>query len=148
MISLKRLIMKPGSPDRAIEQGYTQAESALARIAHVNRLSRDIMDIKFYEVDVNTTTNIRINSKKGIVEVLNADAGEDNYVFYLQNSEITSDHDKFYVQLSVYSSGNNVVPVIIGRGFSGDQFQIQVQNVNPAADWGLFYFYYEIVKID
>lgn len=148
MISLKRLIMKPGSPDRAIEQGYTQSESALARIAHVNRLSRDIMDIKYYSVDVNVSTTLRIFSKKGIVEVTNLSDSSTDQALYLENAEITSEHDKFYIQLTAYSDNQDVTPIVIGRGFSGNQFQIQIKNLDAATDWGLFYFYYEIVKID
>ncbi|NDH55755.1 MAG: hypothetical protein EBY06_03585, partial [Burkholderiaceae bacterium] len=65
--------MNPASPDRAIQQAFHEAEGALARIAHVNRLSRDIMDVKFYELDLDNTTTLRISSKKGIVELVNAD---------------------------------------------------------------------------
>jgi len=148
MISLKRLIMNPKSPDRALQQAYSEAESALARIAHVNRLSRDIMDIKYYTLDVDVSSNLRIFSKKGIVEVLNLDPASTNQTIYLQNSEITADHDKFYIQLTAYCSSYDVTPVVIGRGISGDQFAIQIKNLDAAADWALFYFYYEIVKID
>jgi hypothetical protein len=140
--------MNPKSPDRAIQQGYSDAESALARIAHVNRLSRDINDIKYYEIDVDDTNVLRIFSKKGVVEVFNADPGTDSISIYLQNKEITYEHEKFYIQLSVYSDTSSCTPVIIGRGFSGDQFQIQIKNLEGADDWGLLYFYFEIVKID
>jgi hypothetical protein len=140
--------MNPKSPDRALQQAYSEAESALARIAHVNRLSRDIMDIKYYTLDVDVSSNLRIFSKKGIVEVLNLDPASTNQTIYLQNSEITADHDKFYIQLTAYCSSYDVTPVVIGRGISGDQFAIQIKNLDAAADWALFYFYYEIVKID
>ena len=147
MSKLRPFEIKPGSPDAAIKAGAYK-ESALARIAHINRLSRDVNDIKYYEVDINESTTIRITSKKGIVDVLNADAGETSYYFYLQNSDITDDHDLYYLQLSVYSSNSSVAPIIIGKGFSEDLFQLEVRNIDAAADWGLFYFYYEIVRID
>lgn len=140
--------MKPGSPDRAIEQGYTQAESALARIAHVNRLSRDIMDIKYYNIDVNIDNTLRIFSKKGIVEVTAPDPVGTSFNVYLRNPEIEADHDKFYIQLSVYSSNSAVTPIIIARGISTDLFQLEIKNLDAAADWGLLYFYFELVKID
>lgn len=149
MISLKRLIMKPGSPDRAIEQGYTQAESALARIAHVNRLSRDIMDIKYYEADLQTGTSaiVRIFSKKGIIDVINYDPTASEFFIALQNSEITQDREKFYVQLTAYTTGT-ATPVIVGTGFITDSFNLRIKDIDATSDWGDLYFYYEIVKID
>lgn len=149
MISLKRLIMKPGSPDRAIEQGYTQAESALARIAHVNRLSRDIMDIKFYEVDLNggTVATIRISSKKGIVDVINYEGNAQSFSIALENPEITPDREKFYIQLTAYTTGM-AVPVIFGTGAAPNVFNIRIVDTVAAEFWGDLYFYYELVKID
>lgn len=145
MISLKRLIMNPKSPDRALQQAYSESESALARIAHVNRLSRDIMDIKYYEVDLNTTSTVRILSKKGIVEVANP-VGQDIFIS-LQNPEITEEREKFYVQLTAYSSGS-AIPVIHGIGFAPNTLNLRIYDVADSSNWGLLYFYYEIVKID
>jgi hypothetical protein len=141
--------MKPGSPDRAIEQGYTQAESALARIAHVNRLSRDIMDIKYYEADLQTGTSatIRISSKKGIVDVVNYDNVAQAFFITLQNPEITQDREKFYIQLTAYTTGASI-PVIFGTGVAPDTFNIKIYDVDGGGNWGDFYFYYELVKID
>ena len=61
--------MNPNSPDRALQQAYSEAEGALARIAHVNRLSRDIMDVKYYTLDMgaSATGQLRFFSKEGIV---------------------------------------------------------------------------------
>jgi hypothetical protein len=141
--------MKPGSPDRAIEQGFTQSESALARIAHVNRLSRDIMDIKYYEVDLQAGTSaiLRIFSKKGIVDVLNYDNTASEFTITLQNSEITQEREKFYIQLTAYTTGD-AVPVIFGIGAAPDTFNIRIVDVVAAQNWNDLYFYYEIVKID
>lgn len=141
--------MNPKSPDRALQQAYSEAESALARIAHVNRLSRDIMDIKFYEADLSggTYANIRISSKKGIVDLTNFSGSAQEFAISLQNPEITQDREKFYVQLTAYSSGG-AVPVIMGTGFAPDTFNIKIYDVTDSQDWGSVYFYYELVKID
>ena len=149
MISLKRLIMNPKSPDRALQQAYTEAEGALARIAHVNRLSRDIMDIKYYEADLQTGTSaiLRIFSKKGIVDVLNYDNTASEFTITLQNSEITQEREKFYIQLTAYTTGD-AVPVIFGIGAAPDTFNMRIVDVTAAQDWGDLYFYYEMVKID
>jgi hypothetical protein len=149
MISLKRLIMNPKSPDRALKQAYSEAEGALARIAHVNRLSRDIMDIKHYELDMNggTSETLRIFSKKGIVDVINFDANSDTFTISLQNPEITPDKDKFYIQLTAYTSGT-AVPTIFGIGAATDIFNLRIVDTAATQDWGNLYFYYELVKID
>lgn len=142
--------MKPGSPDRALEQSYTEAESALARIAHVNRLSRDINDIKYYSIDLvesGASGTIKILSKKGIVEILNAGGSSDLYIS-LKHPEITLEKDKFYIQLSVYSNGP-AIPVIFSTGFvDPNTLNITIHDVDGGITWGDLYFYYDIVKIE
>jgi hypothetical protein len=149
MISLKKLIMRPGSPDKAMEQAYYISEGALARIAHVNRLSRDINDIKHYELDMQTGNSalLRIFSKKGIVDLINVDDASDELFITLQNSEITQEREKFYLQLTAYTTGS-AVPVIFGIGGATDTLNLKIVDVKAAQDWGLLYFYYDIVKLD
>jgi hypothetical protein len=141
--------MNPASPDKALQQAYSQAEGALARIAHVNRLSRDVNDIKYYEADLQTGTSaiLRIFSKKGIVDVINYDATASEFFITLQNPEITQDREKFYIQLTAYTTGN-AVPVMFGIGAAPDTFNMRIVDVTAAQDWGDLYFYYEMVKID
>ena len=148
MISLRRLIINPKSPDKALQQAYSEAEAAPARIAHVNRLSRDIMDIKNYTIDMDVDTIQLIKSKRGIVDILNADPAETSITIYLQNPEIEPDREKFYIQLTTYSNNYNVTPIAIGRGTNADLFQIEIKNLDAADDWGDLYIYYELVKID
>ena len=149
MISLKKLIQLSKSPERALQQKWDESEAALARLAHVNRLSRDIMDIKHYEVDLQggISTTLRISSKKGIIDLVNFDENSQEFFIALQNPEITQDREKFYVQLTAYTTGN-AVPVIFGIGFIPDTFNIRIFDTANTQDWGLLYFYYEIVKID
>lgn len=149
MISLKRLIMNPKSPDKALQQAFSEAESALARIAHVNRLSRDIMDIKYYTLDMQagSSATLRIFSKKGIVDVVNYDGASQSFDISLQNSEITQDKDKFYIQFTVYSSGG-AVPIIYGTGIVSDTYNLKLYDIDGGGNWGDLYFYYDIVKID
>lgn len=150
MISLKKLIQFPGSPDVALKQQWRDAEGALARFAHVNRLSRDVYDIVTYTVDMNNTDSatIQIDSKKGILDLENADATATSLYLYLQNPEINQDRTKFYIQLSVYTTNSAVTPIIIGRGFSSDILLIEIKNLDAAAAWTNLYAYYELVKID
>jgi len=149
MISLKRLIMNPKSPDRALQQAYSEAEGALARIAHVNRLSRDIMDIKFYEADLGggASATIRISSKRGIVDVVNYNNAVQAFTITLQNPEITQDREKFYIQLTPYTTGG-AIPLIFGTGVAPDTFNIKIYDVDGGGNWADTYFYYELVKID
>jgi hypothetical protein len=141
--------MRPGSPDRALEQAFSESESALARIGHVNRLSRDIMDIKYYEADLGGTnsTTIKISSKKGIVDLVNFDDTADTIFIALRNPEITPDREKFYIQLTAYTTGT-ATPIIIGIGTAPDVFNLKIKDVDAAQDWGDLYFYYDLVKID
>lgn len=141
--------MRPGSPDKAMEQAYYISEGALARIAHVNRLSRDINDIKHYELDMQTGNSalLRIFSKKGIVDLINVDDASDELFITLQNSEITQEREKFYLQLTAYTTGS-AVPVIFGIGGATDTLNLKIVDVKAAQDWGLLYFYYDIVKLD
>jgi len=141
--------MNPKSPDKALQQAFSEAESALARIAHVNRLSRDIMDIKHYELNLaaGTSGTLRIFSKKGIVDVVNFDNAAQVFSISLENSEITQDRDNFYVQFTVYSSGG-AAPIIYGTGAATDIFNLKIYDVEGGGSWGDLYFYYEIVKLD
>jgi hypothetical protein len=150
MISLKKLIQLPGSPDIALKQQWHEAEAAPARIAHVNRLSRDVYDIVTYEVDLanGTSITIPIDSKKGILDIENANATATSLYIYLKNDEITADRTKFYIQLSVYTTNAAVTPIAIGRGISTDEFLIEIKNLSAAAAWTNLYLYYELVKID
>lgn len=150
MISLKKLIQTPGSPDIAIKQKWKDSEAAPARLAHVNRLSRDVYDIVTYPVDFGGGTSIVVNidSKKGILDIENADAAATSVFIQLRNDEIYLDRTKFYIQLTVYSSAPTVTPIVIGRGIVTNGFDIEVKNLDAAADWGAFYVYYELVKID
>ena len=150
MISLKKLIQVPGSPDSALQQKWKESEAAPARIAHVNRLSRDVYDIVTYEVDLanGTSATIPIDSKKGILDIENASASATSLNLYLQNDEITPDRTKFYIQLSVYTTNSAVTPIAIGRGISTDLFHVEIKNVSAAAAWTNLYLYYELVKID
>ena len=141
--------MRPGSPDRAMEQAQYESEGALARIAHVNRLSRDINDIKYYEADLQggTTATVRIFSKKGIVDVVNFDGAATEFFIALQNAEITPDREKFYVQLTAYTTGT-ALPVIVGIGFASDTFNLRIKDIDATSNWGDLYFYYDMIKID
>jgi len=150
MISLKKLIQVPGSPDIALQQKWKESEAAPARFAHVNRLSRDVYDILLYSVDMagGSTITVPIDSKKGILDIDNANPAATSLDIYLQNDEITADRTKFYIQLSVYVSNTAVTPIVIGRGMATDVFHIEIKNLSAAAAWTNLYLYYELVKID
>ena len=70
-----------------------------------------------------------------------------NLIIPLQNPEITDDREKFYLQLTAYTTSGAVV-VANGAGYSGDQFLVRLIDVKDTQDWGILYFYYELVKID
>lgn len=140
----------PASPDIALQQKWRDAEAAPARFAHVNRLSRDIYDIITYSVDMagNSIVSVPIDSKKGILDIENADATATSLYIWLQNDEITYDRTKFYLQFSVYTTNSAITPIVIGRGFNPTEFQVEIKNLDAADTWDNLYLYYEIVKID
>ena len=146
MISLKRLVMDPYSPDKAIKQGRI-SESALARIAHVNRLSKDVNDILYYEIDPSVNSTLRIRSKKGIVKVLNPTTT--NIQITLQNVEIPiqAEPEKIYVQLTITSDGGSSV-LIYGIGLTADnQYTVELRTLSGVT-WGNVYFQYDIVVLE
>jgi len=148
MISLRKLLQKPGSPDIALVQA-PKDESALARIAHVNRLSKDIYDVLPYELDYSASPILQIDSKKGIVDISNASALDDTLTIYLENPEInTSNRDKYYIQLSVYCSNSFVTPIIYGRGVTPSGYRIEIKNLDAATSWDDLYFYYDLLKLE
>ena len=55
----------PASPD-AILKKATDAEAALARMAHVNTIVNDLSDIAKYDLDVDATYILPINTNKGL----------------------------------------------------------------------------------
>lgn len=150
MISLKKLIQTPGSPDIALKQKWKDSEAAGARLAHVNRLSRDIYDIVSYPVDFagGTSVTVQIDSKKGILDIADADPTATTLSIQLVNSEIYVDHTKFYIQLTVYSDETGITPIVYGRGIVANGFDIQIKNLSAASAWGDLYVYYELIKID
>lgn len=148
MISLRRLIQKPGSPDIALVQA-PKDESALARIAHVNRLSKDINDVLPYELDYSVSPILQIDSKKGIVDIINVPAIDNIVTIYLENSEMnTINRDKYYIQLTVYCDNPFIAPIIYGRGIISTGFHIEIRNLEAATDWGALYFYYDLLKLE
>lgn len=148
MISLRKLIQKPGSPDIALVQA-PKDESALARIAHVNRLAKDVYDVLPYELDYSQSPILQIDSKKGIVDVVNASALDDTLTIYLENPEMnTTNRDKYYIQLTVYCDNPFVTPIIYGRGIVSSGFHIEIKNLEPPTSWGALYFYYDILKLE
>ena len=48
---------------------------------------------------------------------------------------------------TAYTTSGAVV-VANGAGYSGDQFLVRLIDVKDTQDWGILYFYYELVKID
>lgn len=142
--------MRPGSPDRAMEQAYYESEGALARIAHVNRLSKDIMDVKYYTLDMATQSSgqLRFFSKKGIVKLVNFDASSNELSVSLENDEIRADPEKFYIQLTLHSTGI-AVPTIFMTGFGSDTIDVRIVNTTGQGnEWGNVYFNYSIIKIE
>ena len=147
----------PASPD-AILKKATDAEAALARMAHVNTIVNDLSDIAKYELDLHVTNTLAINTNKGIVDVFNlGDApppeGFQDYVLItLTNAPVLNiaNKENIYVQLTPYygaAASDEFVPYLLVSGAT-DGLNIKIYNASPLLGvdqgTGSFYFYYEI----
>ena len=148
----------PASPD-AILKKATDAEAALARMAHVNTIVNDLSDIAKYELDASVTTVLNINTNKGIIDITNWDAvvpTEDwasSTIISLVNNPVLNiaNRDNIYLQITPYYSPathDAFVPYVLATGML-DALYLTVWNANPAAadldqGKGAFYLYYEI----
>lgn len=147
----------PASPD-AILKKATDAEAAIARMAHVNTIVNDLSDLAHYELDVDVTTTLAINTNKGIIDVINwdtlvPDEGFQNYVLItLTNNPVLNiaNKENIYVQLTPYygaAAGDEFIPYMLVSG-AVDGLNIKIYNANPVVGVnqgeGSFYFYYEI----
>jgi hypothetical protein len=145
-ITIRKLVQKPGSPDIAIKQA-TIEESVFARIAHVNRLSKDVYDIVYQDHDLSESNVVRIKSKKGIINFTGGIVGSTIPV-YLQNSEIINDPSKFYLQLSVKTDNSAaVIPIQRTNDADPDTLKIDLVVIDGVATTPCI-LYYELVKIE
>ena len=150
----------PASPD-AILKKATDAEAALARMAHVNMIVNDLSDIAKYDLDIDATYILPINTNKGIIDIINFDliavptpGFATSYQIVLTNNPVLNlaNKENLYIQLTPYYSpagGDLFVPYVIATGAVVDGLNITIYNANPTADAGTngegeFYLYYEI----
>jgi len=142
--------MNPTSPDRAVQQAFSEAEGSLARIAHVNRLARDIMDLKYYEYSVGGTTVPRVASKKMIIKVDSASIGTvSSFGVPLESVEFTADYSKFYFQLSLKVSNSQITGVSVVLDNIGDgNALLMVSYPGAPTIWSDVYVYVDILKLD
>ena len=148
----------PASPD-AILKKATDAEAAIARMAHVNTIVNDLSDIAKYDLDASVSTVLNINNNKGIIDITNWDAvvpAEDwggTAVISLVNNPVLNiaNRDNVYLQITPYynpAANDNFIPYVLATGML-DALYLTVWNANPATaganqGQGAFYLYYEI----
>jgi len=151
----------PASPDQILKKA-TDAEAALARMAHVNTIVNDLSDIAHYELDASVTLTLSVNTNKGIIDITNwdsvvpdADWGSTTTITLVNNPILNiANRDLVYLQITPYYSpavNDNFIPYVLTTGFL-DGLNLTVWNANPAAalannGGGAFYIYYEIKYI-
>ena len=151
----------PASPD-AILKRATDAEAAVARMAHVNPIINDLSDISFYTLELDQSTSLPINSNKGIIEIeklydaslVPDPAFDTNTVITLVNNPVLNiaNRDKVYLQTSIYYSpvsGDEFAPYVIASGYTPLGLDLKIYNASPIPNGGTngkgtFYLYYEI----
>lgn len=149
----------PASPD-AILKKATDAEAAVARMAHVNPIINDLSDIAKYELNLSETNAVFINTNKGIIDINNVTAGpipdpsfDTNIVITLVNNPVLNiaNRDNIYLQLTAYYNANGddeFVPYVLPSGYLNG-LNVKVYNASPLPagvdqGTGAFYLYYEI----
>lgn len=151
----------PASPDQILKKA-TDAEAAVARMAHVNTIVNDLSDIAHYELDASLTLTLSVNTNKGIIDITNwdsvvpdADWGSTTTITLVNNPILNiANRDLVYLQITPYYSpavNDNFIPYVLTTGFL-DGLNLTVWNANPAAAGanqgeGAFYIYYEIKYI-
>lgn len=150
----------PASPDSILKKA-TEAEAAVARMAHVNTIINDLSDIGRYEIDLDITTTLDVNTNKGIIDITNIDPtldpGFNGYsIITLVNAPVLNiaNRDNLYIQLTPYynaTGDDNFVPYVLASGFL-DGFNIKIYNASSVAVGvdqasGPFYLYYEIKSL-
>jgi len=150
----------PASPD-AILKKATDAEAAVARMAHVNTIVNDLSDIAKYDLDLTMSMILPVNTNKGIIDITGLyDIGTPDPAFdsvksiLLTNNPVLNlaNKENLYIQLTPYYSpalGDSFIPYVITTGATIDGLNISIYNANPAPDVGTngkgaFYLYYEI----
>ena len=149
----------PASPD-AILKKATDAEAAVARMAHVNPIINDLSDIAKYDIVLGSSiSELSINSNKGIIDIQDLNgyvpdlAFNTNIILILKNAPILNlaNRENIYLQVTAYYNANgddNFVPYVLPSGYS-DGLNIKIYNASPAPagvdqGTGAFYLYYEI----
>jgi hypothetical protein len=148
----------PASPDQILKKA-TDAEAALARMAHVNTIVNDLSDIARYTLDAGTTLTLPINTNKGIIDIENwdinvpdADWASATTIVLVNNPILNiANRDLVYLQVTPYYdavANDNFIPYVLATGLT-DGLNLTVWNANPAAALvdngkGSFYIYYEI----
>ncbi|MEI6886905.1 MAG: hypothetical protein WCK31_01555 [bacterium] len=153
----------PTSPDFLLKKSKS-SEASLAKLAHVNAVINDISDIAKYDLDVDATYILPINTNKGIIDIINFDliavplpGFATSYQIVLTNNPVLNlaNKENLYIQLTPYYSaglGDLFVPYVVPTGATVDGLNITIYNANPAADLGSngtgdFYLYYEIKSL-
>lgn len=148
----------PASPD-AILKKATDAEAAVARMAHVNTIVNDLSDIAHYELDASVTNTLNINTNKGIIDITNWDVavplpdwGSSSVISLVNNPVLNiANRDNVYLQITPYynpAANDTFIPYVLATGMV-DALYLTIFNANPTAAGanqgeGAFYLYYEI----
>jgi len=153
----------PTSPDFLLKKSKS-SEASLAKLAHVNAVINDISDIAKYDLDIDATYILPINTNKGIIDIINFNAIAvpdpalgSAYQIVLTNNPILNlaNKENLYIQLTPYYSAGFMdlfIPYVIATGATVNGLNITIYNANPAPDLGSngtgdFYLYYEIKSL-
>ena len=121
-----------------------------------------------YELDLNQTNVVEVNTTKGIIDILGMGTSSGNTPsrsfssstsFYIDNPILdltVGNRENVYVQYSVYysrTSSDNTIPYVISTGMVTNGLEFNLYNANPAVaganNWdGALYVYFELYTIN
>jgi hypothetical protein len=127
----------------------------------------DIKNTTHYELDLNETNVVTVNTTTGIIDILGmgtslgltpSPAFSSSTVFYINNPDLdlsVGNRDNVYVQYSVYYKNtitDNAIPYLISTGVANG-LEFNLYNANPATaganNWdGALYVYFELYTIN
>jgi len=131
----------------------------------VNGINVTGKDTKHYELDLDVTNTVTVDTTFGIIDITNITAATaptsaftSNVTFYINNPALdltVGNIDNVYVQFSVYYSqtgDDNAIPYLISTG-GPIGLEFKLYNANPATEGadnfqGELYVYFELYTIN
>jgi hypothetical protein len=143
--ALKKVL--PTSPD-AIQRFSSEAEAAVARMSHLNRLALYVgNEIENLSLDFGSEQAITITKPCGVITVSNfgLGPGDDGLIDILYTDPVVSGDCSVFVQLTPANSTTALAIRAGNLSFENTTVPVVVTNLDAAVDLEDFSFFYTII---